>query len=91
MFMFASGYCTFFECFSHTLIAVNRYTVISDPTAELNVWSGKPFLVVIAGQFIVPFLFSAVRLMDNPKLIDAGDGYAIKLYGVPYRTAVLSV
>lgn len=39
LFFFAVGFFSFFQCVSHTIIALNRYTVIMYPTKHEKVES----------------------------------------------------
>lgn len=88
---FGWGYCTYFECFSHMVVACNRLLIMTDRHNErrvfgihkqlflirCQVWSGTPFKVIVALQFSVPFVLAFPRLMDYLDVVDRVDAVAV--------------
>ncbi|KAH7710959.1 SRG-10 protein [Aphelenchoides avenae] len=75
---FLSGYFVYFQCLSHTVIALNRYTCIVKPMRHQKFWSGKPLLVVILLLFAIPFVASAPQLWMDTTVVEYQTGFMLR-------------
>ncbi|KAH7709706.1 hypothetical protein AAVH_23018 [Aphelenchoides avenae] len=74
-FFFSAGFCCFFQCFSHCIIAANRYTVFMHPTKHESIWRGTSFRIILSTMFLIPALAAGVRLAMVVKVVPAGEGH----------------
>ncbi|KAH7713796.1 hypothetical protein AAVH_18826 [Aphelenchoides avenae] len=73
-----TSYLIFFQCFVHTAIAANRYTVIAKPLAHVKVWKGVGLVVVVIAVFLLALSCTSVRFAMDVQVIDDGaGGYAL--------------
>ncbi|KAH7712940.1 hypothetical protein AAVH_19719 [Aphelenchoides avenae] len=76
-YFFTVGFCCFFQCVSHCVIAVNRYTVIMHPTKHDMIWSGTSFHIIMFTMFFVPALAAGERLAMVIKVVTVGEGHGV--------------
>ncbi|KAH7722079.1 hypothetical protein AAVH_10381 [Aphelenchoides avenae] len=90
---FATAYFQFFQCVSHTAIAVNRYTVMLDPLRHIPAWNGRSLTWILALLFLIPLVAAAVRLWFKTSIVADGEGYGLvnNAYGTDLAGGIISV
>ncbi|KAH7694626.1 hypothetical protein AAVH_38324, partial [Aphelenchoides avenae] len=59
---FFSGYFSYVQCFSHVLMAANRFTVFAFPLAYKRIWKNDIIMVAVAALAVLPLPFLSFRI-----------------------------
>lgn len=70
-----SGCVQFYQCLSHMVIAVNRFTVLAWTTRHEMIWTRKFVVFVAILLLVVPCSLSSPRLALNVTVVPSEEGY----------------
>ncbi|KAI1709879.1 srg family chemoreceptor domain-containing protein [Ditylenchus destructor] len=72
VFYFLSGYWSYFQCFAHLTIAVNRFTVFVFPFRYKSLWKPKILVLTLIANALLPLPFLSFRITAKAEYFYVG-------------------